>query len=420
MMNDRKLLVVVSVVLLALSLEGAELHGFVDVRGGARLQEDTTQDDVSLAELRVQMETEAASDFADFTLRMDVIYDDVMDDRDIDLEEGMGWLDLREASLLVPFDTMDMKMGRQILTWGTGDLLFINDMFPKDWQAFFIGRDEEYLKAPSDAVFVSLFPSFMNIDIAYTPRFDSDRYIRGERISYWNPMLGAVAGQDAVIEPTVPDDWFDDHEIALRISRNIGGYETALYGYYGFWKNPEGMDAETMIPYFPELSVYGASVRGPAGNGLLNLEAGYYDSREEDDGTNPMVPNDEIRGLIGYEQEIVKNLSCGLQYYIEHIQDFDGYEAGLQEGQVGSNEDRHLVTLRLTKQAMSQNLVLSLFVYYSPSDEDFYARPAASYKASDNLLLTAGGNIFGGSESHTFFGQFEDNSNLYAGVRYSY
>ncbi len=152
--------------------------------------------------------------------------------------------------LMSPLDIVDLKVGRQILTWGTGDLLFINDMFPKDWQAFFIGRDEEYLKAPSDAFFISLFPEFANIDISYTPRFDSDRYVRGDRLSYWNPMVGDIAGQNAVIEPALPDEWFDDHEIALRISKNMRGYETAIYGYYGFWKNPEGMIPETMQAYF--------------------------------------------------------------------------------------------------------------------------------------------------------------------------
>jgi hypothetical protein len=74
---------------------------------------------------------------------------------------------------------MDVKLGRQILTWGTGDLIFINDLFPKDWISFFIGRDTDYLKAPSDAIKVSLFGEQANLDIVYTPQFDSDRFIEG-------------------------------------------------------------------------------------------------------------------------------------------------------------------------------------------------------------------------------------------------
>ena len=52
--------------------------------------------------------------------------------------------ELREAYLKfrLPGD-IDLKVGRQILTWGTGDLLFINDLFPKDWNSFLLGRDED-------------------------------------------------------------------------------------------------------------------------------------------------------------------------------------------------------------------------------------------------------------------------------------
>jgi hypothetical protein len=419
----RRAAVIALVLLYGLSSASAaplDLHGFLDVRGGVRTQTDETEKNESLGEIRLQLEKEYQGDLLTLTLRSDLLHDTVPGQKDLDIEKGTGWLDLREASALYGAGITDIKIGRQILTWGTGDLLFINDMFPKDWQSFFAGRDEEYLKAPSDAVFVSIFPEFANIDIAYTPRFDSDRYISGDRISYWNPSLESVAGRNALVDPVDRDEWLDDGETAIRISRNVSGFEAAVYGYYGFWKNPEGMDPSSMRPYFPELSVYGASMRGAIGGGVGNLELGYYDSREDSDGSDPLVPNDEFRFLIGYERELRRNLSCGIQYYLEHMCDYDEYLSGLQPGSSASDEDRQLLTLRLTQQAMNQNLMISLFVYVSPTDEDMYARPVMSYKASDQLSFTLGGNFFAGNEKYTFFGQFEDNSNVYAAGRYSF
>lgn len=90
---------------------------------------------------------------------------------------------------------MDVKLGRQVLTWGTGDLLFINDLFPKDWESFFIGRDTEYLKAPSDAFTASLFFAPLNVDLIYVPIFNNSTYINGSRLSYWNPLLERIAGR---------------------------------------------------------------------------------------------------------------------------------------------------------------------------------------------------------------------------------
>ena len=79
-----------------------------------------------------------------------------------------------------------------------------------------------------------------------------------------------------------------------------------------------------------------------------------------------------------------------------------------------------MLTLRLTQMLMNQNLILSLFTFYSPSDKDAYFRPAVTYKISDHWMVTANGNFFVGEDDHTFFGQFEDNTNVYAGVRWSF
>jgi hypothetical protein len=66
---------------------------------------------------------------------------------------------------------------------------------------------------------------------------------------------------------------------------------------------------------------------------------------------------------------------------------------------------------------MNQNLMLSLFNFYSPSDEDGYLRASGLYKMTDSLRFELGGNFFYGEEDYTFFGQFEGASNIYAGVR---
>ncbi|WP_303722082.1 hypothetical protein [Malonomonas rubra] len=405
----------------ALAFELVDLHGFADLRAGSRLQDDDYQRDTSLLEGRLQLDYNYQYDIGLVQLRGDFVADEVTAGESVDLETGDGIFDLREANLLFsPTLSMDVKIGRQILTWGTGDLLFINDLFPKDWQSFFIGRDEEYLKAPSDAALISLFPAWATIDIAVTPRFDSDRYLSGERLSYWNPNLGRIAGRDAVIDADQPDEWFEDFELATRVSKNIEGYELALYGYRGYWKSPVGFNPSSGQAASTRLNVYGVSARGAWLGGIFNLELGLYDSRQDRQGNNPRQPNSEMRYLAGYEHEISKELTGSVQFYLEQLLDYDKYWAALPVDQSARDEYRQVLTLRLTKLLLQQNLTLSLFSYWSPSDEDYYLRPMLKYKLTDNWLLTAGGNLFGGASSQTFFAQLEDNSNLYAGLRYSF
>ncbi len=405
----------------AAEVAGFDIHGFVDTRAGHRMQSDPTQRGTSLAEIRTQLSAERVGDFGTLMFRSDFLYDAVPRSSRIDWKTGEGWFDLREANgLFSPTAWADVKIGRQILTWGVGDMLFINDLFPKDWRSFFTGRDTDYLKAPSDALQVSLFPGPFDLDIVYTPQFDPDRFICGERLSYWNPQLGRRAGRDAIADPITPSDWFSDDEIALRARRTLGGYEFALYGYEGFWKSPEGFDPATGRPRFPLLGVYGASVRGDLAGGLASLEAGYYDSREDRDGRDPFVPNSQTRLLVGYEREIVRDLQAAVQYYTEFMDDYGAYRATLPDGMRPRDDVRHVVTLRLTKFSMNQNLTLSLFLYLSPSDRDGYLRPSVAYKATDNWLVAAGANLFFGRDDHTFFGQFEKNNNIYAAVRRSF
>ena len=391
--------------------DNLDVHGFYELRAGYRLQNDPYEKDMSIMEQRLQLELSSHLDRADFKVKGDVLGD---------LVEEQGDFDLREAYMFTrPSDFMDVKVGRQVLTWGTGDMIFINDLFPKDWNSFFIGRDTEYLKAPSDAARVSFFTDLFNIDFVYTPQFDSDRYITGERISYWNSSLSRQAGNDAVIHTDMPDRYFKDDEIALRLYKNIENYEYALYAYQGYWKSPGGLNPAGTKAIFPDLNVYGASVRGSVGKGIGNMEMGYYDSLEDRSGKDGNINNSEFRFLIGYTQEIAKDLTAGLQYYLESMVDYDQYKKSSPAG-LNRDENRDLITLRLTKLLMNQNLQCSLFTYFSPADRDVYMRPNVNYKITDNLTWEAGANIFFGDRPDTFFGQFDSNTNIYTAVRYNF
>ena len=390
---------------------GIEYNGFIDARAGRRIVNPIKEQGTSLAETRLQLEINYDLEWAVAKFKGDLYADAV--------EHKISG-DLREAYLLgSPLEFADLKIGRQVLTWGTGDLLFINDLFPKDWQAFFIGRDDEYLKAPADAVRLSLFSDLANFDLVYMPRFNPSTYIDGKRLSYWSPTAGKIVGRNRTLKDHDRSSWFANNEIALRIYRSFGPVETALYFYDGYWKTPEGMRADGKL-FFPRLRTWGASLRTPLGSGLAHFEVGYYDSLADRSGKDPMIRNSEWRLLAGYEHELMKDLTGGFQYYLEAINDYHNYENSQPLGMPERDKFRHLLTMRLTQLMLQQNLKLSLFVYYSPSDNDSHLRPQISYKLTDNWLLLGGANLFYGKDEHTFFGQFEDNTNLYAGLRYSY
>ena len=390
--------------------ENAEIHGFMEARAGCRTGSDDQEKEAAIMDARLQLEISTYTDSVDLKLKADTWADGITEDLEYDTREA--WIFTRALGWA------DLKIGRQVLTWGTGDLVFLNDLFPKDWQSFFIGRDSEYLKAPSDAVKLSLFSDLAGLDLVYTPKFDPDRYITGRYLSHWNAGCGRITGRNAPADAHVPDQWFRDHEIAWRIFTSIQNYEVALYGYSGFWKTPSGSDGAGR-GLFPGLNVYGASLRGQVGPGIGNLEFAWYDSRQDRSGTDPLKDNSQLRYLAGYTRDLGQDLNASLQYYVEQMLNWRAYKAGLT-ATPAKDRFRHVITVQATQLLLHQTLTLALSAYFSPSDQDAYLKPSAIYKYTDNLVWEAGANLFFGKEVHTFFGQFENNTNVYTAVRYSF
>ncbi len=394
------------------------LHGFWEARVGPRYVEDSRQSShYTLGETRLQLKSNPYVGPFRLGLKADFLYDAVT---------GDALMEVREANVgFSPFSFMDVKAGRQVLTWGTGDLLFINDLFPKDYISFFIGRDVEYLKAPSDALKVSLFglPGDLNLDVVYVPVFNPDVFPTGKRLTYYNYLLRMRAGSSMRLRTIDRNEWFRDDELHARLYRNVGSYELAAYGYRGYWKAPMGVNLVKGKFTFPRLNVYGASVRGPALGGIGNVEVGYYDSPDDPTGSNPNIANSQVRFLVGYSRDLpqlTRDFTVGVQYYLEHMLDYGALKRTWPAGLPRPDQDRHVLTLRLTKLLLNQDLNLGLFTYWSPSDHDAYLRPHASYKITDRWVVDGGANVFLGQHTYTQFGQFKSNSNVYVGVRYSF
>lgn len=399
------------------------VSGFGELALGTRLSRDPALNSFhTLRDARVQFRGDYALKASSFSSKVDLWYDGVKSEWESQIRE-LAWQG--GLSTLLPSSwgesakwaqAFDLKIGRQVLTWGTGDYVFLNDLFPKDYQSFFAGRDDEYLKAPSTAIKVSGYFSLANVDVVYMPEFEPDVGITGEIFSFYSPQLGhniapafTVSGEN---RPT-------DSELALRVYKSISGVELAAYGYKGYTKQPTAFDSNG-LPRYSEMNAFGASAVGPFGKGIANAEYVFYDSREESSGDNPFVANDQSRFLVGYSQELFPNVTGALQWYTEAIHDADRLDRTAQSPERLQEKYRHWVTTRVTWLALRQTLTLNAFLFYSPSDEDGYLKATAIYSPTDKWQVRGGLNLFAGNEPYTFWSQFEDASNAYVAFRYFY
>lgn len=323
--------------------------------------------------------------------------------------------ELREGYVDYTAGNWDLRAGRQVITWGLGDLVFVNDVFPKDYEALFAGRPLEYLKRGVDAMKIGVYPEFASFELVAAPGFRASRIPDARRFHLFDPMP-AVAGRETVTP--------DQGEAGLRIYRDIAGYDAALYLYHGFQRTPamrpDSLTAPARITYFyPKLSVYGASLSGRAGAGVLSLEGAYYDSREDRSGNDFTVPNSQSRLLIGYQIQPVEDLSLGFQYYTEYMHDYDAYRVTLPAGFPAEERRSHTVTARLTQFFLHQTLRLSLYALYNASNDDRFVNPELRYSFTDQVWGAVGANLFGGKPWGQF-GQLARDDNVYFQVRYEF
>ena len=401
------------------------VHGFIEVTCGPKFAGDklTQKNDYNLLEQRLQFKVDyrpqkpawLASWNPEFFYKGDLLSDEYKETLRYQIREGYG--------LVSPLSWMDVKLGKQILTWGTGDYLFINDVFPKDYESFFIGRDDEYLKAPSDAGRFSIYNHLASMDVVVIPSFTPDVSIRGDRLSFYDNFPGRIAGKESSRIFTEPAVQFKNTEIATRLYRNLGEYETAIYAFKGFFNQPVGIKNEsTKEVFYPKLAVFGASIRGPALSlgGIVSGEVGYSDSLQDNNGKNRLIENSGMKYFFGYERDFPKDWRIGMQYFAEQMLNFDEFKAHSQPGDIARDEFRQILTFRITKLFWLQTLEVSLFTFYSPTDSDAYIRPRLAWQANDRWKLTVGANIFFGKHDWTEFGQLEGNNNFYTRLRYSF
>ncbi|MBI3592721.1 MAG: hypothetical protein HY099_04485 [Nitrospirae bacterium] len=278
----------------------------------------------------------------------------------------------------------------------------------------------EYLKKGIDGAKIGLYPPFASFELIISPFFEPNNFPDPKRFWMFDPMPGVTNR-----EKREPSSNLRNTEVAVRVYRDVAGFDASLYFYRGFFRQasmlPDSISSPGHITlFYPELSVYGASIQGRALDGVLSLEGGYYDSRQDRRGTDPMVPNSQTRFLIGYQRQMWEDFTLGLQYYGEYMHDYSEYKENLPAGFPKEKRLHELATLRLSQFLLHQTLRLSFFSFYSPSDRDYMLNPEIKYNFSDHVWAAIGGNIFGGGEKWSQFGQLDRNDNVYAHLRYEF
>jgi hypothetical protein len=392
------------------------LNGFVQANHSARVSgapHPLGGGDFLLGDERVQIQMEGFSDGGEaaFSAKVD-LYQDALKDESV--------VEVREAFVDLTSDLAGLRLGRQIVTWGVGDLLFVNDLYPKDWLALFAGRPLEYLKVASDALKADAHLGSTSVEIVVAPYFQPDRYPTAERLVLPDPFPAGTQRREVPVERS-----FENVGLSAKASRYVGDWELAAYAARTRFRSPAMMPDDPANPTevrlaFPRLVAAGGSGTGGALGGIVSLEAAYYDSRDDSDGTDPFVENSQVKGLVGYNRSLWTDGTLGAQLLLERMLEFGAYRTGLPPGAPARDEVRQTGTIRFTQLFLHQTLTLNVFAFWGITETDGYVIPSLRYAFSDPLWGEIGANVFLAERDDTMFGAFDANDNIYVSMRYGF
>ena len=389
-----------------------DIHGYLlgTVSSRASQQPLTTgeKNNYLLAEERLQVELSTESDAGDTAMagKIDFLNDHVAGSADIDVRELYGEYIA---------DDFEVRFGRQMLTWGVTDRLFINDVFPKNWSAFFSGQPLEYMKLGSDMAKVFVFGSGWDVELALIPvaRFDT------------TPGPDRFVVYDPGFTVREPKKQLSNGEIAGRFHTAFATTDVALYAFKGFWHQPDkGLSGANII--YPRLNNYGFTVQDTILGGVLSIEGGFYHSVDDSAGTNPSIANSQYRYMVGYERDIMTDVTLGLQWYGEVMKNHGAYFASAQPAfQAGMGPKplpahRKIMTANLRALWMNQTLTTSLFFMGIGDGGGRMANPDIHYAVTDEFSVNVGGHVFWDGPDSWMLGTMKHDDNLYLNAKWTF
>jgi hypothetical protein len=325
----------------------------------------------------------------------------------------------------IPIHGLSIKVGRQIVVWGTSESLRVTDVLnPLDYREPGV-TDIENMRLPL---------AMTRLD--YTWR---QLTLSGIAIHEFRPSKLPVWGSDFFFgdEPLPqayePDDTLENTEYALSLTARLTGWDLSLYYADLFADEPylimsrgplivqPPFEDPVLLPpnyenWYSRLKMYGAAMTAVYGNWLLKTEAAYVQGNRYFN--SPNVEKDLLNALVGLEYSGFRNTSITVEYAVRHI--FD-YEESLQQSpdMVEAYETQSVLRILRDFRRDTLHVLATVILMDDHGDDGWLARIQAEYDWTDHLSITLGGVVYGAAEDGKY-AALRDNDRLFALIRYSF
>lgn len=333
---------------------------------------------------------------------------------------------MRELYVDMYFDNFDIRIGKQQVVWGKADGVFITDIVSPLNLTEFLLPDFDEIRMGVTAAKLDYYVGNSTFEAIVIPQFTP--ILRPDENSIWyiQPDFPAPATFDwskSEINPSL-----ENSEIFLKYSAMTSMIDFELMGGYT-WDDTPAMHVEkefdvssgspvlsglNITPEHHRLTVAGGSFSSEIKGVILRGEAAYYNGKyfqtADPLAKDALIQKDYLHYVVGLDFNIgsVKMSTQFIQQYILNYNDL-----------MDNPEANNTATFMARFDMMRETVHLDLFSYIGLDDGDALIRPKITYDFDDSFSILLGSNIFVG-DREGMFGQYQDNSMLYAKIKYNF
>ncbi len=386
------------------STSNFSLNGFVDTYHAVRV--DDPHDFLS-SRTRFRSEMKGFKDNSSYFVSLNAINNSY--------DKSLTGIELREAYVDYTSGSWGIRAGRQIITWGQADGIWITDLLsPSDYTEF-LARDFDDIRIPVNSAKLKFFKNNFSNELVYVTTFEP--FILAKQGSPW-AFTGGIPQNipTTLVTGTEPAKDLRNGEIANRTTFYTSGIDFSIVGLYTWNKLPtfQILPSDSGIqvtPHYYRLPVAGFDFTKMLGTFVFRGEfATYFNEFYQSNQNVNMVKRNSINCFIGADWMPGNDWMFSMQIYNKSILK---YTKDIQ-----ADDKTFLSSLLITKKLFRNTLSLSALAFYDIDSETMFSRSSAEYSLSDNIKLTIGFDGFNGNKG--LYGQFHNNDEVWFKAKYSF
>ena len=319
---------------------------------------------------------------------------------------------LREAYFNYAGNFLEVKAGRQIVTWGVADGLRITDLIsPMDYTEF-MANDYDDIRVPVNAIDLKIPGERVSAEFVFVPVPEYFVMPEGED----NPWTMQLPERTRMDLSGTPEKRLKNSEYGGRLRFFLENLDFSLTAMRTFNKSPVTVasynpktDSILIKGVYKPMNVIGGDVSIPMGEFVIRGEvAEYFDEPIALANSSGYLLRNTLNALVGIDWYAGNNWTFMAQYMHKFI--------GRYRDKLGIEENTSMVTARISKELLNNTLKFSLYGMLDIDNLGYYVRSAADYLWSDQITLSFGADGFGGKRGT--FKTYKKNTQIWVKGKY--